>query len=744
MGRPGPPDDRDKAPSAGSRPAPGQPPPKFATTAGGPAAFGPLAARENPGAVASGQPAGPVAAVTAPPTRIAATPDSTGTPLAASVAEQPAADSQPLASPVPDSGPAMAQGASAVQPSLIESAETVAGPPTTGLIPAPPDQADPGSIPSARGPETTEPAPASTSALAQPAPLPASPRQAKRPVSDPLLGPEPDLMPPIPDVSEVTPRTAPKSANPVSKSTSSALPKQDTSQPAVKPQASSPSQPPADVKPEALPDLPDLPDPVAPASGSPPPQATAPAAAPAVIPLELAPAPANTPAAPSASDPERKGAGDSAALAVPAHAGAVGALPPLEAAPEPPPGVKLAAAQQQPQRPQAPLRDQAVMRTNGEKPENPEKDAAKNPKHPVEERRRLAANRGRPIAKVGDDVITQYDLTVATKEQIRRFPELEDALYDPANDPATRAEARKQAMLLARNTLDGLIDRSLLVQDAKRHIKNDAKMIDRFNEEADRLFRENEILPLQKKYHLDNEYQVKEKLAAQGRSLTQMQENFRQMFIAENYLHSRLGAKVKVELPELLKYYSDHVNKHEFDRPALITWREIIVEPLEPKPALEKSHDSTVLLTSESTSSGAARREAEALLEKLRRGADFATLARKESDGPAAARNQGGLMETSPGGYGVAAVNKALETLPIGQLSGLIEGRDGFHIVRVEKRRPAGPASFEEVYNQIKPKLENEKYAAERTAFIAKLRKHTLITTYDSNARKKPATTAQN
>jgi len=735
-----------KAPSAESRPAPGQPPPKFATTPGGPAAFGPFEARANSGPVPSGQPVQPADAMTTPATRIAATPVSTGTPLAASLADRPEADSQPLASTVPDPGPATALGGSPGQPSLIEPAETIAGPPTTGLIPVPPDQAAPGSNPGARGPETTERAPASTSALAQPAPLPASPRQARRPVSDPLLGPDPDLMPPIPDVSELNSKTAPQSASPASKAPSSALAKQDGAQPAVKPQASSPSQAPAIVKPNGLPDLPDLPDPVAPAVGSPPPQATAPAAAPAaapaVIPLELAPAPASTPAAPSGSDPERKGAGDSAALAVPAHAGAVGGLPPLEPAPKQPRGVMLAAAQQPPQRPQPPLRDQALMRTSGEKPENPKKDPAAKSKPSSADRRRLATDRGCPIAKVGDDVITLYDWTVATREQLRRYPELKEAY----KDPTSRDEARKHISLLGKNTLDALIDRSLLVQDAKRHISNkkDTKMIDRFNEEADRIFRESEILPLQKKYRLDNEYQVKEKLAEEGRSITQMQQNFRQMFIAENYLHSRLGAKVKVELPELLKYYSDHVDKHEFDRPALITWREIIVEPIEPKPAPAQSHDSTVLLTSEDTSRDAAGREAEALLAKLRRGADFATLARKDSDGPAASRNQGGLMETSPGGYGVGAVNKALETLPIGQLSGLIEGPDGFHIVKVEKRRPAGPASFEEVYNQIKPKLENEKYASERTAFIAKLRKHTLITTYDLNPRKKPATTVQN
>ena len=50
-------------------------------------------------------------------------------------------------------------------------------------------------------------------------------------------------------------------------------------------------------------------------------------------------------------------------------------------------------------------------------------------------------------------------------------------------------------------------------------------------------------------------------------------------------------------------------------------------------------------------------------------------------------------------------VNQALESLPIGKISDVIEGPDGFHIVTVEWRRPAGPASFEEVQDQIRPKL---------------------------------------
>jgi parvulin-like peptidyl-prolyl isomerase len=336
---------------------------------------------------------------------------------------------------------------------------------------------------------------------------------------------------------------------------------------------------------------------------------------------------------------------------------------------------------------------------------------------------------GRPVARVGEEIITYHDVIVPVREH-RAFRELKAAYR--SGSPADRRDAARTFEMLYEATLQKLIERSLLVQEAKRHIgKKDQKLIERFNEEADRIFHESEVVPLMRQYQVDNEYQLKEKLAPQGRSLAQMQQDFRQMWLADQYLHSRLTTKVKVDLPDLLKYYDEHVKKHEFDRPALITWREIVVEPIEPSPPPSARHDSTVLLTSDRSGQEAARREALALLEKLRKGEDFATLARKESDGPARSRNQGGLMETSPGGYGVPAVNEALETLPIGQLSNLIEGPDGYHIVKVEKRRPSGPASFAEVNDQIKPILENAKFVEERTALLNKLRKNAVIIRYD-------------
>ena len=200
------------------------------------------------------------------------------------------------------------------------------------------------------------------------------------------------------------------------------------------------------------------------------------------------------------------------------------------------------------------------------------------------------------------------------------------------------------------DTLEGLIDRCLLVQEAKRNI-SDKKMLDSVNKAADEMWHDNDVLPLERKFNVETELQLKEKLAGQGRSLDTMRQSFRQSFLAETYIRQKLRDRVNVELPDLLKYYNEHLNTREFDRPAQIKWRELVVE------------------VAKYESLAAARRKADGLLEAIKKGEDLAKLARASSDGPTGSRNQGGLMETSPGGYAVAAVNSALLSLPIGQVS---------------------------------------------------------------------------
>ncbi len=90
-------------------------------------------------------------------------------------------------------------------------------------------------------------------------------------------------------------------------------------------------------------------------------------------------------------------------------------------------------------------------------------------------------------------------------------------------------------------------------------------------------------------------------------------------------------------------------------------------------------------------------------------------MASAESHGPNKAKGDSGRPRQ---GYGVDAVNTALDTLAIGQISQIIEAPASYHIVRVERRRPAGPASFAEVevQDKIKNTIFNEKIRRETSA----------------------------
>jgi hypothetical protein len=304
---------------------------------------------------------------------------------------------------------------------------------------------------------------------------------------------------------------------------------------------------------------------------------------------------------------------------------------------------------------------------------------------------------GRAAARVGDEVITLHDLVLAVKDQLGRHP-------------AGRDLSPQELNFVAKTVLAGIIERTLVVQEAKRALKN-PKQLDTLYGAADNFWRERELPPLLRRYMAENENQLKQKFKESNRSLDAVRQNYRQDFLAQVFMEQKLFGQTKAELPDMLRYYNEHLHDKEFDRPAMITWRELVIE---------KSKHPDV---------GAARRKAEDLLARLNKGEDFAALARTQSEGPSSVRAEGGLMQTSPGSYAVDAVNEALEHLPLKQNSAILEGPTSLHIVRVENRRTPGPASFEEIQDQIRQKVQVEKMRSVREQFIKKLKRDTLVST---------------
>ena len=111
-----------------------------------------------------------------------------------------------------------------------------------------------------------------------------------------------------------------------------------------------------------------------------------------------------------------------------------------------------------------------------------------------------------------------------------------------------------------------------------------------------------------------------------------------------------------------------------------------------------------------------ARARIEDLARQLDEGADFRVLAREQSDDPVAAPQAGSLGCGGPGRF-IPDFERAVEALPVGQVSEPVQSSIGFHLILVESR---APLPFEEVQSQVAETLEQQR-ADDFGAFVDEL-----------------------
>jgi parvulin-like peptidyl-prolyl isomerase len=90
-----------------------------------------------------------------------------------------------------------------------------------------------------------------------------------------------------------------------------------------------------------------------------------------------------------------------------------------------------------------------------------------------------------------------------------------------------------------------------------------------------------------------------------------------------------------------------------------------------------------------------ARARAESIAARAQKGEDFATLARKESQDESTAAS-GGLLPEIIRGQMPKTIEEAAFSLKPGAVSGVVESPAGFHVLRLEERRPSRRLSLEE------------------------------------------------
>ena len=120
--------------------------------------------------------------------------------------------------------------------------------------------------------------------------------------------------------------------------------------------------------------------------------------------------------------------------------------------------------------------------------------------------------------------------------------------------------------------------------------------------------------------------------------------------------------------------------------------------------------------------------EAKAILEQLKGGADFATLAKEKSKDPGAAEG-GDLGYFTKDQMVPEFADVAFKMYP-GQLSNPVKTQFGWHVIKLEDKRTRQPPEFEKVKDQI------EAYLARKAQsdFIAKLRQSAKVERLDKAA----------
>ena len=291
----------------------------------------------------------------------------------------------------------------------------------------------------------------------------------------------------------------------------------------------------------------------------------------------------------------------------------------------------------------------------------------------------------RIVAVVNDEVITLSELNNAFEPYLERFT----ANYQGPD--------REKALSETKTTLlNRMIDNLLMEQESRKTgvtVRNE-EVTDAIND-------------MQKQRKISPEEFLKA-MQREGITLDAYRKDIRDQLVRLKLIRRDIKSKVAVTDEEIGEYYRKH--REDYDGKEAVRIRQILLLlPKEENPAVKEK----------------LRADADAIHKRLLNGEAFEPLSAKFSQGPAAA--EGGDIGYIEKGMIHSEVEDAAFSLPLNQISGVIESSVGFHIVQVVDRRGAGIKAIENVREEIREKIDREKMEKKFGEWLVELRKKSHI-----------------
>jgi peptidyl-prolyl cis-trans isomerase C len=266
-----------------------------------------------------------------------------------------------------------------------------------------------------------------------------------------------------------------------------------------------------------------------------------------------------------------------------------------------------------------------------------------------------------------------------------------------------------QVAQIRSEVLESMIRREILYQDSRKAgIKPDETAITK------------EIFALRQQFPSDAEY--RNELSRRNLTEEALRSQLERNSALQQYVDRKFSSKVVVTDEDMVRYYESNLDL--FKQPLQARVSHILVQ-VDPKWDDQRKQE--------------VRRKAEQILRNLKKGQDFAALAREQSDGPT--RANGGDLGYIRKGQLDAQLENAVFKLKPGETSDIIETSYGFHIFRMSDWKPETILAYETVKDQIRQRLSQEKARQDADVYAKSLREKASVEIFlseETGAAKNP------
>jgi len=285
------------------------------------------------------------------------------------------------------------------------------------------------------------------------------------------------------------------------------------------------------------------------------------------------------------------------------------------------------------------------------------------------------------------------------KEAIYPFLLATQSLPEPE-----RSNRRKEAFEKA---LQRLIEREVVIQDAKARLKDRPQLLEKLEEAGAKEFEKN-MRQSKERSNIKSDDELKASLRQQGLSVEGLRRQIVRQFIANEYMKNLiLPAIERVGHEQIQEYYQKH--PEEFQISDGVTWEDIFID------------------ASKFPNREAARQFAQQLVARARGGEDFHQLVLKHDQGDSSYRNGEGYGHRK-GEIKPPEAQDILFKLRDGEIGPIVELTNGFHVIRLLKREFAGLKPFDDkTQAAIRNKLQNDAWEREQKRVVDMLRRKAAV-----------------